>query len=213
MITEHQYLDKHPIDLNATRLILGTIHPHQHEEFKMQFFYGSELSIWKILHQVFPVELPDPGHLETVKKFLQQRRLAISDTIVSCERIHPTALDRDLRVIKDNREILLSALKNSQIDEVLCTSGFGKNNAFQLFYCRILGQKITPEIRRSRQARFRLPGSHKEILIKVLYSPARTANRGIANSWGYKAVKDLMTVDEYRVHTYADALQRSSFPS
>lgn len=213
MITEHQYLDKHPIDPNATRLILGTIHPHRHEEFKMQFFYGNELSIWKILHQIFPEELLEPGQLDSVKKFLEKRLLTVSDTIISCERIHPTALDKDLRVIKENREVLLAALKNSQIKEVLCTSGFGKNNAFQLLYCRILGQKITPEIRRAREVNYLLPDSQKEILIKALYSPARTANRGIANSQGYKSVKQRMSVDEYRVHTYAVAFQRSSFPS
>jgi hypothetical protein len=38
-----------------------------------------------------------------------------------------------------------------KISEILFTSGFGKNNAFKLFYVDILGQKFTPEIKSNRQ--------------------------------------------------------------
>ena len=207
MITDHQYLKKYPIDPRATRLILGTIHPHDHSKFLLQFFYGNELSIWKILQQAFPQELTKPADLDAVIKFLKTRKITISDTIIRCQRIHPTALDQDLVVLEDNGKDLLHALGNSDIQEVICTSGFGKNNAFKLFYERILGQKITSEIRRKRAAEVTLPGGTKTITVKVLYSPARTANRGIANSQGYKIVKNQMTVDQYRISLYAQAFK------
>jgi len=202
LITTHQYLDKYPVPSKAKKLILGTIHPHFHDEFRLPFFYGNEVSLWKIFGQAFPSELSDPLSLDSITKFLDERDLALSDTIISCRRLSPTALDKDLEIISDNKERLFKAIAESDITEVICTSGFGKNNAFKIFYNQFLGLPMTAEIRRTRQAYATIPGSAKRILIRALYSPSRTAITGIGKSQGYKAVKHEMTVTQYRVSLY-----------
>ncbi|MBK6965069.1 MAG: hypothetical protein IPH20_14305 [Bacteroidales bacterium] len=57
MITIHQYLDKYPISRDSKKLIVGTIHPHDHENFGIPFFYGNRSSIWKILSEAFLMNL------------------------------------------------------------------------------------------------------------------------------------------------------------
>lgn len=133
MITTHQYLKIFPISKDSTKLIVGTIHPHDHKTFRIPFFYGSVTSLWKILGQAFPNELVEPFHLQGILGFLEKRKISISDTIVKCERKNPTALDKDLIPIELNKGII-EDIKNSQIAEILFTSGFGKNNAFKIFY-------------------------------------------------------------------------------
>lgn len=211
MITNHQYLKIHPIDHRAERLILGTIHPHIHDNFLIPFYYGNELSIWKIFHAAFPDELSDPRNLKSVKSFLKGRKLTVSDTIISCERINPTALDQDLKPIKLHKEELINSIKQSSIREILCTSGFGKNNAFSIFYRDILGLSLTKEIRSRREVD--LPESifGRPVKVRALYSPARTANMGIGKSKLYKEVKERYAhlarpVEAYRVDLYKQAV-------
>lgn len=38
MFTDHQYLDRYPVQLDSKLLILGTIHPHNTGDFKIPFF-------------------------------------------------------------------------------------------------------------------------------------------------------------------------------
>jgi len=38
----HRYLALYPVDPTANAIILGTIHPHEHSKFLMDFFYGSQ---------------------------------------------------------------------------------------------------------------------------------------------------------------------------
>lgn len=109
LITTHQYLIKHPIDFTAERLILGTIHPHFHKKFELQFFYGNERSLWKVFYEAFPDDLRDPGSLTNIQAFLKKRKMTVSDTSISCRRLSPTALDEDLEIIKDNKEVLIEA--------------------------------------------------------------------------------------------------------
>ena len=47
--TTHQYLDKYPIVKESEKLVVGTIHPHNHKKFTIPFFYGNVTSIWSIL--------------------------------------------------------------------------------------------------------------------------------------------------------------------
>jgi hypothetical protein len=35
--TTHQYLDKYPISKDSEKLIVGTIHPHDHDNFTIPF--------------------------------------------------------------------------------------------------------------------------------------------------------------------------------
>jgi hypothetical protein len=60
MRTTHQYLDKYPISRESKKLILGTIHPHDHENFYLPFFYGNVLNIWTISSDAFRDELTQP---------------------------------------------------------------------------------------------------------------------------------------------------------
>lgn len=149
MRTSHQYIDHYPIEPDSTKLILGTIHPHDHQSFKMPFFYGNKLSIWKILHEVFPDELVNPADLEGVKAFLHSHKISISDTIRTCTRTNNSALDEGL-VPEQLNYGLLPAIRDSNINHILFTSGFGTNNAFRLFYENILGQNITADIRQNK---------------------------------------------------------------
>lgn len=209
MITNHQYLQLYPIERNATKLILGTIHPHEHAGFLMPFFYGNELSIWKILSRAFPQDLADPGNLASVRIFLAEKQIAVSDTIISCRRIHPTALDEDLDPIELN-EHLIDDIRNSAITEIYCTSGFGKNNAFGLFYRHILGLSITKAIRKERTVQLPENIFGRAVKVNVLYSPARTANVGISKSRAYQDVKSNYShlknpVDAFRVDLYRRA--------
>lgn len=55
MITStHKYIDKNQVKDSDTALILGTIHPHRTDDFKIDFFYGNKNSLWNILGQAFP---------------------------------------------------------------------------------------------------------------------------------------------------------------
>ena len=175
MITYHQYLDKYPIDPDSNKLILGTIHPHNTELFQTQFFYGNTNSIWNILAHAFPTELAFPVTLQSIRSFLTARKIAVSDTIRSCIRVHPNALDKDLLPKRLNFE-LVEQIKQSKIDHILCTSGFGKNNAFKLFYKDLLGLKITSDIRKEREVMLDSSVFGRPLLITVLYSPSGSSN-------------------------------------
>ena len=189
MITKHQYLDLYPISPNSKLLILGTIHPHNTDEFQIPFFYGNRNSIWNILGDAFPGALPNPVTLDGVLSFLQQRKIAVSDTIKQCRRVNPTALDSDLipELLNDK---LLAQIRQSKIERVLCTSAFGKNNAFRLFFKDLLGQKITPTIRASREVILEPEVFGRPVLIKALYSPSGSANISLSKHPLYLSRKD-----------------------
>lgn len=189
MITIHQYLNKYPIKKNSKKLIVGTIHPHYHENFIIPFFYGNRLSLWNILNQVYDGAIGTPISVDGILRVLNQNQIAISDTIVRCERKSKSSLDKDLIPLQLNNQ-LINDITNSQIDEILFTSGFGKNNAFKLFYVDILGLKITKEIKQNREVTLKENIFGRPVKLSILYSPSGTANTGIVNSRLYKVNKD-----------------------
>ena len=209
MTTNHQYLDKYPISSDSERLILGTIHPHDHENFELPFFYGNVTSLWTILSKAFPNELTQPLTLNGILTFLQNKKMSLSDTIVKCERENPTALDEDLTPIELNHKII-SDIKNSNITEILFTSGFGKNNAFRLFYVDILGNHYIPsEIKQNRGVILDESVFGRPVKLTVLYSPSGTANVGLSRSKLYLANKEkyinsAKPVIDFRVDYYRD---------
>ena len=186
MITTHQFIDKYPISPESKKLIIGTIHPHDHENFKIKFFYGNKLSIWNILNKAFDNKIGDVITVESILQFLSSKRISISDTIRVCDRVNPNALDKDLIPLELNRK-LVEQIANSKIEEILFTSGFGKNNAFKLFYSDILNQKITPEIKENREVLLDKNIFGRPIKLTVLYSPSGSSNVGISVSKTYKA--------------------------
>ncbi len=181
MITTNQYLDQYPISPDSEKLIVGTIHPHNHEKFSIPFFYGNLASIWILLSEAFPDELKQPLNLESILSFLQARKISVSDTIRKCERKKPTALDNDLIPIELNTQ-MLEDIRNSNISEIFFTSGYGKNNAFKLFFVDILGQKITPEIRKNRQVLLNEGFFGRSVKLIILYSPSGSANIALSTS-------------------------------
>lgn len=208
MITEHQYLDKYPIKTDSEKLIVGTIHPHDFNSFTIPFFYGNVTSLWKILSEAFPDELSQPLTLEGILKFLEAKKISVSDTIRKCKRENPTALDKDLIPIELNNQIL-DDIKNSNITEILFTSGFGKNNAFRLFYSDILELKITQQIKKNREVIVNNEKIGRPIKLTVLYSPSGSSNVGIsksksymANKWKYK--NSNRPVYEFKVDYYRE---------
>lgn len=181
MITTHQFVPDYPILPDSRKLILGTIHPHDHENFLLNFFYGNEGSLWKILSEAFPQDLKSPSSLPEIISFLRKHKIAISDTILQCARKNPTALDSDLIPIKLNFD-LIDQIKKSQVSEILFTSGFGKNNAFRLFYVNILNQKITKQIREEKSVILPPTIFGRFVKLTILYSPSGSSNVGVSKS-------------------------------
>lgn len=183
MITMHQYLKKYPISKEATKLIVGTIHPHDNEKFLVPFFYGNKLSIWEILNDAFNGEMGEIN-LDSILRFLDKHKISVSDTIVKCQRKNPTALDKDLIPLQLHLDII-NQITSSNVNHILFTSGFQKNNAFKLFYVDILGLKITPEIRNERKCILDKDIFGRPIRLTILYSPSGSSNVGLSTSRAY----------------------------
>jgi G:T/U-mismatch repair DNA glycosylase len=208
--TNHQYLDKYPISADSEKLIVGTIHPHDHDNFALPFFYGNVTSLWTILSDAFPDDLKQPLTLEGILKFLKTKKISVSDTIKKCSRKHPTALDKDLIPIDLNKQII-EDIKKSKVSEILFTSGFGKNNAFRLFYVDILKQKITADIKEKRGLVLDKKHFGRPIKLTVLYSPAGTANVGLSKSRLYLDNKHKFASSNRPVHDFKVKYYRDNF--
>lgn len=212
MTTTHQYLDKYPIAKDSEKLIVGTIHPHDHDNFTIPFFYGNVTSLWRILSEAFPNDLKQPLTLESILKFLKTKKISVSDTIRKCNRINLTALDKDLIPIELNNQII-EDIKQSKISEILFTSGFGKNNAFKLFYVDILKQKITSDIKEKRGIILDKKYFGRPIKLTVLYSPSGSSNVPLSTSKIYldnkhKYSKSSRPVYDFKIDYYRDNFDR-----
>lgn len=206
MVTTHQYLDKYPISSVSEKLIVGTIHPRDHNNFIVPFFYGNKLSIWTILNEAFDNEIGTEITLAGILKFLASHRISLSDTIVKCKRKNPTALDSDLIPLTLNTG-LLDQIKNSKIKEIFFTSGFQTNSAFKLFYANMLRLKITPEIRKSRQTTLDKSIFGRPVKLTILYSPSGSSNVPLSKSKIYldnkhKYSKSTRPVYDFKVDYY-----------
>lgn len=197
--TKHEYIEKYPIRQTDNFLILGTIHPHRTECFRVKFFYGNENTLWNIIGEACGTTLKD---VEQIVTFLGDNNVAISDMVVSCERkdeyitsdadIKPTELNRALK-----EEIL-----HSEIETIFFTSAFDTNNAATLFF-EEFNLKRPTNWRDDRD--FKIDFYGKSIRCVILFSPSGQANRGIAGSKIYKAKKEQnnkLTVTEFRIDFY-----------
>lgn len=210
IITKHQYIDKYPIALDSKKLIVGTIHPHNHDKFALPFFYGNVTSLWTLLSDAFPNDLKKPFTLEGILHFLNVKKIAVSDTIITCARKKLSALDNDLIPIELNTG-MIESIKKSEITEVLFTSGFGKNSAFKLFYVDILKQKITDEIKQNRGLMLDAKHFGKPIKLTVLYSPAGTANLSLSKSNLYAAQKHKYVTSKRPIYDFKVDYYRDKF--
>lgn len=187
--TVHQYLDLYPPSPESERVVVGTIHPHDTSKFKIPFFYGSKLSLWELLDRASGGEIGQPIQLENVLEFLKRHRIAMSDTVRECRRKGTGWADNDLLPVRLNTE-LLDQIRDSRIREVLFMSGFGKNNAFKLFYVDMLGRHITPWIRQDREIMLDSTVFGRPVKLSILYSPSGAANIALAQSKIYQRNKD-----------------------
>jgi G:T/U-mismatch repair DNA glycosylase len=211
MITKHQYLHKYPIPKDSEKLIVGTIHPHNHENFLLPFFYGSTLNIWSILNEAYNNEMGEKINLESLLNFLKKHKIAVSDTILECKRRNPTALDEDLLPLKLNKDIV-DQIKNSNIREIFFTSGFQKTSAFKLFYVDILGLKITQEIRRDRGITLDKAVFGRPVKLTILYSPSGASNMGLSRNKvylenKYKYLSSSRPVFDFKVDYYRNSFK------
>ena len=208
MITTHHYLEKYPVDPTCKKIIIGTIHPHEVENFELDFFYGNVGSIWNILSDAFPDELAKPVSLAGIKTFLNARKITISDTIRKCKRIKLTALDKDLDPLILNTD-LLDQIKNSQINHLIFTSGFGKNNAFKLFYVNLLKQKLSKEVRAQREMILPEKFFGRPLKVSILYSPSGMSNIPISQTAAFQSYKVLnpgSNTNHFKVQLYKSAI-------
>lgn len=210
MRTTHQYLNKYPIDPGSEKLIVGTIHPHAHEKFVLPFFYGNVISLWSILSDAFPGELKKPITLEGVLQFLKNHRIAMSDTILVCDRKKPTALDEDLIPLELNTNIV-EQIRQSKIKEIFFTSGFGKNGAFRLFYEKILGLKITAQIKNDRQLVLDKSIFGRPVKLIILYSPSGASNVGLSQTKLFLENKDKFSKSARPVYDFKVEYYRNMF--
>jgi hypothetical protein len=210
IITNHQYLSKYPILPDSEKLIVGTIHPHNYERFQLPFFYGNVTSLWRILAEAFPNQLALPLTLEGVLNFLAQKKISISDTIIECERLKPTAFDQDLKPRLLNFAIL-NQIKNSCISEIYFTSGFGKNNAFKLFYVDILGLKITPKIKADREIILNDAIFGRPVKLIILYSPSGASNIGLSKTKLYLDNKNRYSQSSRPINDFKVDYYRNKF--
>lgn len=209
--TKHQYLKLYPISPDSHKLILGTIHPHHHEGFQVSFFYGNVMSLWNILSESFPGEISNPITLDSILRFLNNRKISMSDLIIECDRKNDTALDEDLIPTMLNHD-LLRQISNSKIEDLYFTSGFGVNNAFKLFYVDLLKQKINAEIRTHREIILDDRFFGRPVKLHILYSPSGLANTGMSKSKLYienkhKYAGSKRPVSEFKIEYYRSKLE------
>ncbi|MBU0632345.1 hypothetical protein KKA17_06855 [bacterium] len=203
--TKHKYIDNNPIKDTDKYLILGTIHPHRTEDFKIDFFYGNAGSLWKILSDACTIELHSK---EQILEFLNTHKIAVSDMILECERCNETITkDSELCPSKFNEELKEQILK-SNISTIFFTSSFNKNNAAKLFFSTF---NLTTQIPKTWQENyeFDIELEKKTIRCIILLSPSGAANIGIANSKAYKKTKEnnqSLTVTQYRIDFYKDKI-------
>lgn len=183
--TDHQFIDVYPIRKTDKRLIIGTIHPHLHENFLIPFFYGNVSSIWSKLARAFPER--NFATLKSIIETLDHYKTSVTDMIRQCDRDNENITqDSLLYSIVLNTEQIADALNESQIDTIYFTSRFGRNNTAKLFinafnidYLETFDETLSE---------FTIPVNlfGRQIRSIVLYSPSGNAKVGISKSFPYK---------------------------
>lgn len=206
IITKHNYVDTVKPEYRDEYMILGTIHPHNVDSFKIPFFYGNRGSLWSILQQAFPK--CDFRSAETIKLELKSHRVFITDTIRKCERKNDSITsDSKVRVIEDNKKQIEDALHNSRIHTIFFTSGFGRNSAAGMFL-RMFGIK-RPQKSISREFIIAKGYFGRKIKGILLFSPSGAANIAIAQSslyktWRQKNSDARAPVNKFRIEFYRE---------
>lgn len=201
VITTHAYIDKYPIKPTDKYLILGTIHPHNVECFEIDFFYGNKNSLWNIIGKACNVSLKERDEIVT---FLENKHIAVSDMIRSCERKNSCITqDKDLSEIKIHTG-MIAEIKNSNINTILFTSGFGQNNAAKLFSENYY-HNLEKDFAKKRTCVIKVFG--KDITCILLPSPSGQANIGLSKSEDYlkdkeKYIQNKTPIQAFKIDLY-----------
>jgi hypothetical protein len=134
-IETHPYLHIGETVRGATRLILGSFPVYyctnEDTPFKelyradndtSRFFYGSHRSkFWRLYQSYVDPAITLPIDVHDVLASLSANRIAVSDTIISAERVEYSASDRDLTIHEWNTNGLAAVFARG-VGKVLCTS-------------------------------------------------------------------------------------------
>jgi len=130
----HPFLAK-GITKNAKKLILGSFpvyaitKPDNEKKREIRFvnsfvhfFYGSCYNhFWGLYRLYIDHNINLPVNINQIIKSLNDNKIAISDTIYSCERNNFSSLDKDLIKRVYNRDIIEKLIKKG-VNKILCTS-------------------------------------------------------------------------------------------
>lgn len=207
MPTVHQFLNESQVLPTDRRLILGTIHPPEVENFRIPYFYGNRGNLWDLLSEAFP-HLNFNNRQEIIQN-LADHQTWISDIIRECTHRGGNAADNQLEGIIYNTEQIRQGLEDSQIDAIYFTSEFTFTLFKQAFHIRL---------RFNRERREMLiPKRYfgREIKAIVLYSPSDNACRGISRSLSYqewRMGRNPGSVNEFRVDHYRSKMSFLNHP-
>lgn len=204
-VINHRFIEQYPVASDSQKLVLGSIHPMEPVPGEV-FFFGNDNNLWKNLNEAFPDELNEPLGQADIIRFLERRKIAISDIIVQCIRDH-SSQDKDLVPTVLNTD-LIPQIRESEITEILFTGGFSTNSPFRIFYETLLGQKLTYSVRTNRGIILNKSFFGREVKLSVLYSASGNANVGIARSKQFQAVRDTLgnylPVRQFRIKYYQE---------
>ena len=94
------------------------------------FSYGGRNQFWRIMEQIYDLQLPDSG---TKKLLFQDLNIGLLDLIQACRRKKPSNLDTDLTDIVWNKAQFEHLFKEKDIKNVFCT-GKGVAVIFQKWF-------------------------------------------------------------------------------
>jgi G:T/U-mismatch repair DNA glycosylase len=133
-LEQHPYLQDGEIQYKE-KLILGSFpvyactNPDTNEKRQIRadngtirFFYGSSRSsFWYLYSLLVDNQITLPPDPNVILKSLKKKGISITDTILSCERIDYSALDKDLRRKKYNISGIQDLITNG-VTKIICTS-------------------------------------------------------------------------------------------
>lgn len=133
-IEAHPYLEQGQIE-GAEKLILGSFPVYEctdsdnkrkiekrQKEGTVRFFYGSKDSqFWKLYHENIDDDIYLPIEPEQVLNSLKRNKIAITDTIMTCQRHDLSSLDSKLIKRDYNVDGIQNLIKDG-VRRILCTS-------------------------------------------------------------------------------------------
>ena len=133
-IETHPYLEQGQIN-GSTKLILGSFpvyectnqdnqikQQNRQSEGTVRFFYGSvDSGLWGLYRANIDNQIVLPPNPAVILQSLTQNKIAISDTIYSCERHEFSSLDTKLIRKNHNKQGVQKLIKNG-VRKIICTS-------------------------------------------------------------------------------------------